>query len=268
MNKLGILVIAIAASFVIGVFSQNALGQGFGDEFILWTEDQKLTWDDYLGTPDKYPKSFDLSDRKVRAFTWGDMKIDSHFEKAPSIICQYQIIKVNAIGRFDKKQSWVKEEVLDSPDVLKHEQGHFDIMEVFARKTQSTLLLKIFECPNGVYDEQLIKNEIQKLVLDFGNEGQKIHVKYDDETNTGHDLNRQNSWERQIDSDLMKYHKTITDYSANETRPNRITEVGTEKIACQIGWKAIQKHSTGKLACVTPAVSLVLEERGWGSVIE
>jgi len=246
------------------------INQGYANEFIPWSEDQKLTVYDFLGTAGEYPESYERPDPRNKAFTWGSVVPKNYdSEKASSIICQYQITQIESYGRFHKKQSWVREEVKSDPNVLNHEQGHFDIMEVYARKTESALLLKIFECPDGIYNESVIKREIRKLADGIGKKVQEMHDRYDDETDKGSNLAKQRSWDGKINSALWRYHQTTTDYSLDEKpRPKTTIGVGNELVTCKMGWKVVEKHSTGKLFCVTPAVASVLEEREWGRVVE
>jgi len=84
---------------------------------IHWSSAYRLTYDDFQGIPK--PKG--SSDRDTLA------------------ICAYKIkyqikmvgpdLKINAFAVFERNNSWIKEK---SVWVLDHEQGHFDIAEIFA----------------------------------------------------------------------------------------------------------------------------------------
>lgn len=258
--------------FVLGTilgFLLTGFSIGFSDEFIAWSEDRKLTWDDFSGMPGVFPENYDGGDSRTKAFTWGESKLLAYdFERAPSIICQYQITKIELQGMFNRNQSWVKKEIRNDPSVLNHEQGHFDILEVIVRKTESALLLKMFECPNGIYDEPLIHNDLRKIVSDYTIENQKMHQQYDEDTSTGNKLSPQEQWDGKIKLELWRYDKPTTDYSKPEkARPEITYGLGRESVTCEIGFVPIEKLATGKLFCVTPATSFELEERGWGKFV-
>jgi hypothetical protein len=251
---------------IIGLILLGTI-QSYSDVFIPWSEDRKLTGDDFLGTPGVYPENFGRQKLDDRAYTWGEPKLQSYdFEKVTSVICQYQITKINSIGMFNRNQSWIKEEVSKDPDVLNHEQGHFDILEIYARKMESDLLFKIIKCPTGVFDRPLIDNEIRMLAFDLGSKNQEMHDEYDSEI--GKNNSKQSYWDSKFQADLMKYYIEDTDYSGdNKPIPKTTFDTKTSSIDCESGWMPIQKNSNNKLACVTPAVAEKLEEIGWGKMI-
>jgi len=87
------------------------------DDMILWLTKRKLVWDDFRGIPD-------TSRTNVGAVTQGAIEIiDSNWEN--------EIPKYKIGCFFIKSKSWTR--VNDSYS-LAHEQLHFDIAELFARK--------------------------------------------------------------------------------------------------------------------------------------
>lgn len=235
--------------------------------FIPWSEERKLEWGDFLGTPREYPTSYEHPDPEDIAFTWGPPKLDDFdYHIVNSHICQYQIIHVDAVGYFDKKQSWTTDEAKEDPNALNHEQGHFDIIEVYARQIESKLLLKIFECPDGVYDKALIDKEIRQKALDIGNKAQERHDEYDEDIKKTRG-NSQVFWDKEIRRDLGRYKVYQNNFSSNDI-PTMTVGYSHEQIECNQGWNVMAKHSNDKMVCVTPATALVLEERGWGKTIE
>ena len=236
-------------------------------EFIPWAEEEKLTWDDFLGIPYEYPQTYERPDPGDIAFTWGYPKLASYdFKKVNSALCQFQITSVDSVGLFDMNQSWTTEEAKKDSDVLNHEQGHFDIFEISARKTESNMLFKIFECPAGFYDEPLIHNDIRKKVSDIGNRHQEIHDEYDLETDKGRDETNQRFWDSKIRIELKQYQLDKTDFSSDSI-PKYVHETNGMQIQCTHGWKTMEKSSNGKLACITPAVASELVKRGWGKIL-
>lgn len=92
---------------------------------ILWNKDYELEWSDFKG-----------------AVPFGDLgikKAASSLETLASCIDFFEdsipVFKVEAI--FIKSKSWT---ILKNDDLLKHEQGHFDITEIYVRKLRRKYL--------------------------------------------------------------------------------------------------------------------------------
>lgn len=93
----------------------------------------------------------------------------------------------------DKDQSWIKEEYRND-EILKHEQGHFDIAHIFARKLGASLMGKRYTRNDvaklsDVYDRYLVMmNDLQ--------------TKYDRETRGGLNPVAQSKWRMFIRREL------------------------------------------------------------------
>src|SRR5687767_2000030 len=85
------------------------------DELLRWSSTRKLAWSDYKGRPDP------ASDAAASTTTY--LGIDYHFSNNGFT---YKID-----SRFSKTRSWGLHK---TEYILSHEQGHFDIAEVYARK--------------------------------------------------------------------------------------------------------------------------------------
>ncbi len=113
-----------------------------------WEETSHLlTWDDFRGIPDFTALG---SGAAIKA----DLKHQISYDwKITQGTCHYWFTKVKGIAYMSKMESWVK------PDqkyfwILQHEQIHFDIVEIHARKftqrVQNELLNQEFLCPGGI----------------------------------------------------------------------------------------------------------------------
>ncbi len=92
------------------------------NDVILWKKDRPLTWDDFKGKPAK---------RFAVASTNYDI-----LKKVLSINKDSSRVEVKAV--FFCNKSWKKERWIDQT-VLNHEQKHFDIVELYARKLRKLL---------------------------------------------------------------------------------------------------------------------------------
>jgi hypothetical protein len=155
------------------------------EDFIDWQENRKLSWDDFQGKPDKDSPNAALTSSGIQAdFSFGSKGYSF------SIRC-----------RFNKNRSWVK---IKTDNILSHEQGHFDITEIFARKFCKALR-------EYRYNEKTVQQDLQKIYHDVLTEHQEWQVRYDRETN--HSINReeQQAWERKI-ADALKSLEDYKDY--------------------------------------------------------
>lgn len=93
----------------------------------------------------------------------------------------------------DKDQSWIKDEFRNM-EILKHEQGHFDIAHIFARKLEASLKGKRYTKTdvaklNDLYDRYLaMMNDLQ--------------TRYDRETRGGLNPVAQSKWRLFISREL------------------------------------------------------------------
>jgi len=96
---------------------------------------------------------------------------------------------------FLPKQSWVKavtlQDSVESPRTLRHEQTHFDVSEVHARRMRQFFLT--FADPCERTDDQL-----SVLAHRFVTEEQAMQRRYDEETNHGLLGGKQTEWNRDI----------------------------------------------------------------------
>ncbi|MEQ8220161.1 MAG: DUF922 domain-containing protein [Arenibacter sp.] len=153
------------------------LGYGQAEEVVLWTPTGKLEWSDFKGKPSNISNaaaitasgitySFSAQGTKDRMEL--DFKVDTHFYP-------------------DK--SWYKPK-LANPIILSHEQLHFDISEVYARKLRQ-ILDKTKFTSNAKSEVKEIYRNILRELNDYQNQ-------YDSETNFSRDTVQQLIWNKKI----------------------------------------------------------------------
>ena len=152
------------------------LTSGQEEQFLEWSPAKRLTWEDYLAKPSS------LSD--AAAITSTALGIEYH-------------IRNNALTyiitcRFSKTRSWGK---YKTDYILKHEQGHFDITEIFARKLAKEI--KEYKFNPRKYQDDLGK--IYKKVME---EKEEFQNKYDLETDYSRNKEKQSEWLKKIEDDL------------------------------------------------------------------
>lgn len=140
-----------------------------------WRPDSLLQWSDYLGKPeaDSKPDDGALSSTGV-GFSYKLLAADPY------------AFKFDVFAFFLRDKSWVREnKKLDW--VLKHEQLHFDIAQVFARR--------FLKAVNAYHFTSDYKNEIQQVYDQNRKEKIDFQAKYDSETDHGLNLHKQMEWD-------------------------------------------------------------------------
>jgi hypothetical protein len=148
---------------------------------IIWNEARALTWSDFKGKP-------------ARRFSVASTNYDiikSIFKKGESTL------EINIKAVFFKKKSWKKKGKVNDL-VLIHEQKHFDIVELFARKLRK----KIISCNYLSYKDCQIK--IDSLYNQNDKAMDVYQDKYDYETDGSLNGNMQRQWNIKIDNELKK----------------------------------------------------------------
>lgn len=154
-------------------------------DHIKWEENRKLTWEDFKAAP--------LKIGNTAAMT------TTHLGFSYSI--KNGIITYKVECRFEKNKSWG---LIKNDWVLKHEQGHFDIAEIFARNLNKS-----------INEYQLNKSSFQKdldaIYKSVVAEKEKFQQQYDDETDYSRNKTKQEEWFKKIESEL-KQNKSWADY--------------------------------------------------------
>jgi hypothetical protein len=146
------------------------------NHLISWTSSRKLTWDDFRGPVDPGSKNAALTISNINIeFQYDDKEL------VYSIKCT-----------FNKQKSWVR---IRNNDVLAHEQGHFDLAEVHARRLYKAMKEYKFN-PGTVGDDV---NRIYNSVMKMHHEAQH---QYDQETDYSRNRPKQLEWEKKIAAEL------------------------------------------------------------------
>ena len=152
---------------------------------ITWSAGRRLTLADFQA---RAPLGDPLS-----ASTSSNIKADA--------ACQDYVFSSTVAATFDPGTSWVRNPQKASEALLRHEQLHFDITEVYARIMRQRL--RLFAARANCEKLQPAFNNTTKLVYADWNREQN---RYDQETNHGLNAVRQAAWEKQTAAklDLLK----------------------------------------------------------------
>jgi hypothetical protein len=153
------------------------------DSTINWTENLRLGWKDFNGPPDN--STTDM------ACTFGSMKYDFAQVSQKEFTIKLYVY-------FEPQKSWVKHGN-ENDNLLIHEQCHFDVYEIFARK-----LIKRLEETKSLSGKDLSDN-INRLFKETFNDLNKFQDKYDVETNHSRIAEKQKEWTKKIKDMLEEY---------------------------------------------------------------
>ena len=150
---------------------------------ILWTEKQKLTWDDFLGSS--------ANESKTSATT------SSGISYTPIIKADSLTLLVECY--FEKKESFVKPECLTA-HILNHEQKHFDMTEIFARKLRKSFL-------EYKFNRRTLKVDLTNMFNKILDELDTKQDLYDAETWHSKEKEEQLRWDKKIQNELKSLEK-------------------------------------------------------------
>nr|WP_294938398.1 hypothetical protein [uncultured Flavobacterium sp.] len=151
------------------------------DDQILWDSSRKLVWEDFKG-------DVDASMPKIEALTASIIEVSSSYY-------ENEVPKFNVYSYFVKSKSWTK---TDSESTLEHEQLHFDITEIYARKIRKSFdSLNKRKCTD-IKKYEDIYARYAKLCSNYQNAYDK--AVYPSEV-------EQRNWSRKINAELIRSKK-------------------------------------------------------------
>ena len=159
-----------------------------------WRNDNPLVWDDFRGKPTG-------SSEYVASTNSGISFSSSYKIREQQITLDYTITAF-----FYPELSWYREGIVNNR-ILKHEQTHFNITQLFARKVRKQLTKTSYT--------KNIQKEIEAIYQTIEKERQELQHRYDYETEHSKNEEKEQQWQFFIKTELKKledwnYRKTQT----------------------------------------------------------
>lgn len=154
---------------------------------IPWSASCKLSWEDFKASPD--PKSPNA------ALTNSIINIEFSYDD--------QSLTYNIRCSFDKNTSWVR---VRNHDILVHEQGHFDIAEIYARRLHKAV--KEYR-----FNAQTVNQDVMDIYQNMMNLHRQAQTLYDKETDFSRNKVNQDDWLKKINQQLNEL-KQYANYQA------------------------------------------------------
>lgn len=148
-----------------------------------WSESRKLNWDDFTGS--HRPKDGDMA----AAGTCCSIGFNAH-------LTQQGYVEVDIFNTFNPSGSWVLHGQRN-PALLAHEQGHFDICELYTRKLRERVSKLVVTAGNfsAIY---------KKVYAELYEEYNAAQQRYEEETMHGLIEDAQIAWQMNIANGLNK----------------------------------------------------------------
>lgn len=158
---------------------------------ILWKAESRLRWEDFQGVPlEKTP--FHANTNSGISYSWGLKGTSERME------LDYKVETF-----FYPEQSWVQAGSKNA-HLLKHEQLHFDISELHARKLRKLL--------TNVDSSKLNKDSkdyLNKLYEKIDKERSAMQIAFDKESDHGINTEAEIKWQQFIEQELNKFQAYI-----------------------------------------------------------
>ncbi len=165
--------------------SVSLFAQIKNEELMEWSASKRLNWTDYKANPN--PNS------------------DAAASTSTYLLIDYNIrhdgLTYRIQSLFSKTRSWGLHK---SVYILSHEQGHFDIAEIFARKLHKRMSEYIF-------NKRTYQKDLDRIYNDIVDEKSAFQNRYDKETNHSINKEKQAEWLKIIETLLDEY-KDYADY--------------------------------------------------------
>jgi uncharacterized protein DUF922 len=151
-------------------------------DLIEWNSERRLTWSDFRGRVPANAANAALTNTAINVEFGFSNKGMTY-----SIKC-----------RFDKNKSWVR---IKNDLVLGHEQGHFDIAELHARKLNKAL--KAYK-----YNGKTASDDVNRIYENVMRQHHDYQSEYDQQTDFSRKVEKQMEWLEKIATEL----KALEDY--------------------------------------------------------
>jgi hypothetical protein len=156
-----------------------------------WTARRPLTWADFTGQP---PDDAGASAART------------HYTIIDGVQCARGTFEYRVVAAFKPRESWVRLSILptaaERARALRHEQTHFDLSEVHARRLRRYFAELIAPCnvPSG---------DLAAAASRMDREERAAQALYDEETDNGRNAAEQARWDKDVDARLAALAKFV-----------------------------------------------------------
>jgi hypothetical protein len=169
------------ALLLLAGFSTVAPAQTIPGGSLHWSASRPLVLADFKGRPKPGEAHAALTSATIVA----------------QVACRSNQFSGHVQAAFDPTLSWVRDPATITPKLLRHEQLHFDITEVYARRLRQKLAGVSIPCAD-------LGPTFQRLSKGVYADWAKAEDQYDRDTNHGLKPEQQAQWEAQVQQQLQE----------------------------------------------------------------
>jgi hypothetical protein len=170
-----------SALLLLAGFSTVAPAQTIPGGSLHWSASRPLVLADFKGRPKPGEAHAALTSATIVA----------------QVACRSNQFSGHVQAAFDPTLSWVRDPATITPKLLRHEQLHFDITEVYARRLRQKLAGVSIPCAD-------LGPTFQRLSKGVYADWAKAEDQYDRDTNHGLKPEQQAQWEAQVQQQLLE----------------------------------------------------------------
>ena len=161
------------------------------EDAIVWAARRPLTWADFKGQP---PDDA------------GVVAARTNYTIIHGMQCAGRKFEYRVVAGFRPKESWVRHAILrtpaDSARALRHEQTHFDLSEVHARRLRRYFAELMAPC-------NISSGDLSSAASRMERDEKAAQARYDEETDNGRIPAQQARWDKEVDSQLVALAKFV-----------------------------------------------------------
>jgi hypothetical protein len=164
----------------VGPSVNSVISSPMVEEF-QWKDHQRLSWNDFQGPVNA------ATDEAAAATHCGIGFKTNTLSGKPEVI---------VYNTFYVRKSWVRSDA-KMPSILEHEQGHFDLCELYTRKMENRMHQLNLGAKN-------LKETLLRIYDEISSEYENRQQAYEDETAHGTNFQKQKRWTTTIAKELKK----------------------------------------------------------------
>lgn len=160
------------------------LGVQNTEPIITWSDSYKLTWDDFKDEPKE--------NSTAAAITASGITFEYSIKQSVFRVVSF---KTKVLACFYPEKSWYKPQLANA-HILAHEQLHYDITELYARKFRQQL--------SRLKPSKTLKSELNALKEYINKQLENRQHEYDTQTNYSSNSEVQEQWQELMKNELKK----------------------------------------------------------------
>lgn len=181
-----------------GIAVAQEIGEG-----IRWEAGRPLQWSDFRGDVDAD------AGPTAAALTAASVSLGYELEVRTGRRCEVEVIRIETAAQFHPEHSWVRDGARTDA-ILEHEQGHFDLAEVFRavlEREAGTLVGRVQRCSSRAdmaAVEAQVGEQMARIREGVFDELERVQARYDAETGHGTLPDAQRAWTARIREALRR----------------------------------------------------------------